>query len=766
MAKGNRTKPCSNCKKAKVKCEYENSLPCVRCLKYGTAHSCHFLIKLPTLNFPVISNPQLDASMDKSFETPRAPVQNGSRPLNSIYNVGNTLPAPIPARNAGQNAIPTTLPSLAPSNVPPKTTHVPLHPKTAEKDSTNMGTNESEWRSSMENKLNSVDAKFNDILSALQANQNTPSGTVSPAGINQDSNNREKLHNTGKTGHAQNTLCSKRRGSVSVESNTLKRARYGPDDFRDNVITIDDAKTLFKFFDENIAQQLFGFEIKKFAVDVVWESSPILVCAICTIASMHYPHPDISTKQSLLQEHLRKLCASVLFTSRPRTEQEAFNTIVSLVLCSFWLSDSQMFTGLALQLAKEFNLNRPAHGEQSKSSLNEQDRLKLWYLLFILDGQQSMTLNRQALVSSDDYTLQNPRQSLLQEESLKIKDKNHTARKNSVPKIVHEPRHNSYEKMTDLRLVSQVEYNIALSESFKGNAWDLLAPQSFGIPSRTNLELDKWMVSWTVLLAPMNNGTVWSSKSTLIYYNFAKMHINSSVIRQLQEDRAGESLLLPNWRKYKTPVQDTHAGHVTEASEFDSDDSDSDEEDDFVTNAALVTQDQALVSYNIAVNAAQTVLNLVLSDPDISNNLKYVPVHIHMMLYYAAILLVSPPALARDSDLETARYFHDVIDKLKIVRCLQKKVYLNLPTDRSFGDQLIRNLENLFEERIATLMAELHESRLDIPRKAELINEISTLQFTSTVQSSLDNTSNSSSRESSPRPEKISAWPGSHHGHP
>ncbi|GEQ71846.1 hypothetical protein JCM33374_g5532 [Metschnikowia sp. JCM 33374] len=780
MAKGIRTKPCSNCKRSKVKCEYDKSLPCVRCINNGLASSCHFVFKLPALNFPSISPSQTN----KPYEPQQTPIHAASKSSATIYNTVNTLPTlkamPNPSSNPVPKPLPSPLPPMARTTTTPKSKHVPLHPKPTP---VVPETSEFEWRSSMESKLNSVDAKFNDILNVLQANQRALTAGRDPRPKHPTSSEKaqERMERSTKDGRSEYLASphnpAKRRDSSDEDEAACKRSKYGPADFRDNVITMDDARILFKFFDENIAQQLFGFEIKKFSLDVIWESSPILVCTICTIASMHYPGQEIASKQELLQKHLRELCTGVLFASRPKTEQEAFNTIVSLVLCSFWLSDSQMFTGIALQLAKDFNLSRPTRGDQRKSSICEQDRIKLWYLLFILDGQQSMTFNRQSLVSNDDYALRNPRQLLMKEEPKKLEDSNKVS--NDDDQSVRQkfsPKNKDHTKLTDLRLVSQVEYNLALSESFKGNAWDLLAPKSFGIPSRSNLELDKWMVSWTVLLAPMNNGAVWSSKSTLIYYNFAKMHINSSVIRQLQEDRGGETILLPNWKNYKTPdPNETHSPSALankepeqdsgdEEEEEDSDDED--EEDDFVSNSGLVTQDQALVSYNIAVNAAQTVLNLVLSDPDISNNLKYVPVHIHMMLYYAAILLVSPPALAREGDSETVKYFSDVIAKLRIVRSLQNKVYLNLPTDRSFGDQLLKNLENLFEERISRLMSELHASSLNISQKADLINEISMLQFTSTVQHSVSTSLEVSSRENSPRPERISAWPGSHHGHP
>lgn len=771
MAKGNRTRPCSNCKKSKVRCEYQDSLPCVRCINNGLASTCQFVFKLPPLKFPL-----LNTSTDTLFNSDENGTKSVSRPSSVIYNSASQIQPQNNLSNMLPSMIPTPITFIPQPSSTPKPRPSLLHPKSVPKVPLKPEIDDFEWKLSIENKLNSVDSKFNDILNVLSGNQRslTSSRQYEPQDPNMTGRMLQNYSNTKlEMSLSMNVAQGKRRLSVDDANSSPKRLKYGPSDFRDNVLSIEEAKMLFKFFDENIAQQLFGFEIKKFAVDVLWESSPILVCAICTIALMHFQGDEICSKQEPLQRHLRELCTNVLFSNRPRTEKEAFNTIVSLVFCSFWLADSQMFTGLALQLAKEFNLNRPANGEQSKSSLCEEDRIKLWYLLFILDGQQSMALNRQSLVSSDDYSIRNPRQLLSKEEPLKLEGDSKDSRNNEQEIGEYQnSKHQQQGKLTDLRLVSQVEYNIALSESFKGNAWDLLAPKSFGIPSRTNLELDKWMVSWTVLLAPMNNGAVWLSKSTLIYYNFAKMHINSSVIRQLQEDKGSENILLPNWRKYKTPVDQGASSHekgkVIEiiSHDEDTDDSDEDNEDDFVSNSGLVTQDQALVSYNIAISAAQTVLNLVLNDLDILNNLKYVPVHIHMMLYYAAILLVSPPALATEGESETPQYFQDVIEKLKIVRSLQKKVYLNLPTDRLFGDQFIKNLENLFEERISKLLSEAQTSSLTISQKAMLINEISMLQFTTKIEHLRPDSLDSINRELSPRPERISAWPGSHHGHP
>lgn len=716
MAREKRTKPCGHCKKSKLRCEYTDALPCVRCIKNGLADSCQFVIRLPSLSFPMMGNVPMDRKEPPAI-------------------------LPFPQARGPETPKPRISPAAL---MPPQPVPGAVH--------------EQAWRSNMESKLSSVDSKFNDLLSALQENQRA---LVAERALNQRyvAENRSLLEQASRHDLLQRPGSAKRQLLGAGHEQTAKRMAVLLD-FRDTVLSKDEAHVLFEFFDANISKQLFGFEIRRFSVDVLWQTSPILICAICTIALMHYPDRAISDKQELLKAHLNALCLGLLFLGRPRNDMEGFNAIVALVLCSFWLSDLQMFTGLAIQLANDFRLNDP-NNRNDKSSLSNKDRLKLWYLLYILDGQQSMTFNRRAIVSTEDYAIKNSRQ-------LFRVDKNRLA-SSHIPLISSESKSSDQTSdpeigsLTDLRLVSQVEYNVALSESLKGNAWDLLTPQALGIPSKSNLELDKWMVSWTVLLAPTNNGAVWLSKSTLIYYNFAKMHINSSVMRQLQVESGSESLILPNWQNYRPQ---SNPVFKEEAQENSSDEES--EDDEFLSNSELDNQDQALVDFQLAVNAAQTVLNLVLSDSDILSNLRYAPVHVHIMLYYAAILLVSPPPSSNSAENGSGHqaYFADILLRLKVVKILQRKIGSNLPTDRSFGNQLLKNLDTLFDERLLKLKEELSGAALHVSEKARRINEISTMQFSSSqLEMVLDSLENSS-KEASPKPEKISAWPGSNHGHP
>lgn len=729
---------------------YTNSLPCDRCLKTGQAVNCQYIPKLPSLVLP---------EYPSSVST--------LPPVNSTGFLSGPL-------------VPTTFVNQKPS----------LHEPQGTKD------NDLNWKSQLESKIDTFDNKLNDLVDIMKQQQQllidqqklnhqqqpqlqlprrvqqiqAPSQAQIPYPYNSAPQYNLPPSNFA-FGRTQSPAPYHHSHSTSPEDSPILpplkkfKSEIIPKDFREGYLSKDQAEELFGFFNTNISQQLFGFEISKISVDSIWASCPILVCAICTIASIH--HPILSEKSKQLQIYLHELSGSLILKGKPKDEQDGFNTIVALILCSFWLSDSQMFTGLALQLAKEYGLNNPY--------TKNKDNLKLWYLLYILDGQQSLTFNRQPLFNANDYTFKNSRDILLSDSNKRLENKkSKKLLENGTDKSTNNENTQKNElialstRFTDLRLVSQVEYNQAINEAFKGNAWELLAPSSFGIPSRSNMELDKWMVSWTVLLAPGNHGAVWSSKSTLIYYNFAKMSINSRTVQRLTVNPNTDDNMLPRWQDVKEQ-ESSRPTHVHQQRQGDDDDefsSDNEfEDDDEFISSKLVVQDDAVVNANIAVNAASTVLHLVTSDNDILENLKYVPVHIHIMIYYAALLLINPPIDSKDKSLEFQEYYIKIIGNLRLIKTLQKKIYANLPIDTKFGDKLIGNLNDMVFDKLKHLKSEINELE-DTKLRHDLLNQLNSFYEDESTLYEMVDSSGVSSSGSTPKPEKISAWPGSHHGHP
>ncbi|GME91103.1 unnamed protein product [[Candida] boidinii] len=668
--------------------------------------------------------------------------------------------------------------------------------------------------------------------SPSQSNANLYSNNSNDQIRNQKTNNQQKRIQQEATSEEPS---NKRRKSADDQTReSSPNLVYSNMITLDDILSKDDAKELFKYFDYNISSQLFGFTISHYSVDDIWDNCPILVATICSIASIH--HPFLSNLSTSLETIVHRLSQEILF-SPPENEIQGFNTVVALCFCGFWFQQKQMFTGLALQLASKMRLNDVKAYERNinsnKNGISSKDRLKLWYLLYILDGQQSMVFNRQPMIQSkNDKAIINSRQLLLGDstnsapnDTKKIQTINYNNLedeavtrdsrdevKNSETVPTTSTTEVKIPKFSDLRLVSQIEYNEAINSVFSGDAWDLLVPASFGVPFKTNLELDKWMVQWTVLLSPFNKGSVWSSKSTLIYYNFAKMHINSSAVRQLNitgedfpkfneedisfietqkdddqfesEDRPlklnydfeheennfyeqthhhhnhshkGENRMASEQASVngKKVIEELEVPTDKESEDDDDDDEDDDDDDDDDNDEGSLSQELSptqsrKVSSELAISGAKTVLNLVLDDNDIIQALKYVPIHIHLMLYYAVLLVLNPPEyISRDIP---GKSFEDGLNTIKKVKKLRHLLMTNSPVDKTFAKKLNEGITCLLHERVKTLRKEIESSA-----NAKELSERLDLEL---------NNNDSNYFIKNKKVQKIVAWPGYDHGHP
>lgn len=460
-------------------------------------------------------------------------------------------------------------------------------------------------------------------------------------------------------------------------------------DFRVNgTLSFADAEELFRFFNEKISPHLFGYPISHVDLPVVWTRSPILVAAICTVAAIH--HPTLNRLFQPLRHVLNALAQEGIFRTMS-SESEAIDTVIALCVAGFWLPESSMLTSLALRIAKNLDLNMPLD-DYEPSPNTDKDKLRLWYLLYILDGQQSLTSNHSPLFDSEDVAVKNSRGYLLSRYNTSNGDVMKCLLTQSL--IVNEQQKRSLVDpgstlLADMRLVSQVEFNQAVNSIFQGRGWNLLKPSNIGIRWQTNIELDKWMVSWACLLTPIDGfmGS-WPSKSTLIHYNFAKMHINSRTIRDLQNKvTLGKNNEL------------MQSGNVSQLSIESSDASDA-----------------------IAVAAAHNVLNLSTTDSDILAALQYVPVHVHMMLYYAALLLLN--------SVSPTTPFHTCRSTLTLVRSLRSAFMSCISNEQQLLSQIVNSL------------------------KIELTSKIKEIQSVNRIENLYDD-------EPAKKHSTIAGWPGS-----
>lgn len=753
-----RSKACTNCRKSKVKCvKLDSDAVCKRC----RAHGLRCVYEFKIASYKVVGDGSVQSGSSDVWNTP----QQISPPLlKSSFSAESKLPLrslPLPRTSS---SLVSNLSQPAVNNLNPARISDFLNSPTKEGIKSIKKNNPiKEWQNSVNGRLEEFDSKLENIMNLLTARKED---ILSSNSGNLRVNKRERedtlhLGMISKRSKIQaHTSRSEQSASFFSSENTISTVES--DKLLDDIITKDQARDLLDYFNANISTQLFGFNIKDYTVDSVWSTCPLLMATICCISSIH--HPLYAHLFTDLESLVRRLSQNVLF-KMPKDEMEAFNTVMALCFCGFWFQDHQMFTGLAIQLAKSMRLVSP---QCEESKISGSDRVKLWYLLYILDGEQSMVFNRQSIVSDNYEFLNNGKKLLLRlyKENEKRNEHNRNKKVNDsggkIPSFSTD--------YSDLRLISQVEYHQAIDSVFGGNAWGLLTPTRFGLPFHTNLELDRWMVQWTVLLSPMKDCSTWSSKSTLIYYNFAKMHINSTIVRRLQiVDSQLPDLNQCNVNEAYESSDDASKEFAGKKGEKvtlnsngnrigDTDDSSDDESleevarrTDTTYNGIVYTggsrAESKKFSGDLALSAAETVLKFVLGDAEIVSSLKYAPLHIHIMLYYAALLILRPPAyMAKFQDSN----FEQTLESLRLVKNLRLAVINNLPTDREFARRLVDSLSNILKEKYLSVRRQIEKFTGMSDRLDRLENVFVSNDNPTTRKKHI----------------KVIAWPGYDSGHP
>lgn len=574
----------------------------------------------------------------------------------------------------------------------------------------------------------------------------------------------------------------KRKQSFDGHNRSSKKLKLNSEANVKLLVKFGDFQELFAVFSRTSVPYLFGYDISSLDRRLMYVTSDLfvsLVCLIGAVGSPRYAHlvdylRDLYSQQvsdvvlknkgsncfsfdedsasigeaeynrfiSLCSDRPEQKAWSLLTKEERKSEVtnlrdfQLYLNIAALCIATLWFEKSQLFLGVAYQLASELKLNRSyaqakikslapeetEAGEAEKknvSYLTDTNKLKLWYLLYLADGQHSVLTNRPSMVNGSDFSLKNSRKLLIDGDSTAELDSAALLKREgtgATSKTLNEQLISKATTYNDLNLVSHLELTQAMNAVFSGDAWDILTPDLFGLPWKTNLDLDKWMVHWTCLLTPIHIGNNWAIKSTFIYYYFARMHINNEFFKVL------------------TGIKGTASNPVN----------------------SLVKKNQELDSSEIAVLSAQALIQSVTRDRDIIDSLRYAPIHIFVMLYYSALVLLESDAteINRRTDFTevSTKYYNNLI----LVKSLINIFAENLPVDRDFGLKLTSSLQRKFELKCQNLKrfseAHLDTSNVDKIRQLDDLNE--------------DEVNHLLDKEDSKSRAQILAWPGTNHGHP
>ncbi|AGO12486.1 AaceriAER141Cp [[Ashbya] aceris (nom. inval.)] len=634
-----RTKPCSNCKQTKVKCEYIQALPCTRCTRNGL--ECYF--------------------PDRSGGT-------GSSDLEA-----------------------TVVPCIEGSEVDPQ------------------------WMRGINDRLTTFESALESMLAVVQTGQIQQQQQINL--LQQQMSQQQQLPDI-----------SQLLVPTILDSSGLIKQYTDVRDFRsENVISRQQAAELLELFVSRYAGHLFGYLLSDLSIDELWANSPILLAAICTVTCRQ--QQQVAHLAPQLRQSLDWFTTRLAGTSRrPSKNEEMEHILLGLLIAALWLHSNQLYISVVLHLARVWRI------DQLCTALDADDRLtKIWYLLYILDGNELLVSNRRPILYHtmepslsrmrdwylsrvDDKTV---REVLVATDTRGINLVNHRQLQ-LLNEVGREKVNTSSTILQEMRLLSQVEFHTAIESIFHSDnsvsqsalpaGLSLLEPSNFGVPWKHNMDIDRWMISWTIALQEINvQQDAWSLKSTLLYYHFARMYINAKSSIDVSKDKLFAGSAEP-------AVDETKRGQLHDS------------------------------SHQIAHSAAHSILRLVTRDKDVRSIFQFLPLHMYIMVFYASVILLDPTYTrhATGSGAETS-----MKEAFLLVSRFKHMLGTIASSDLEFQNKLVNQLQHH--------LVNFNEACSSYPNCGKRIQEILN-DAQSHVEQGLD--------ENESKIKHIVAWPGTNHGHP
>lgn len=682
-----RTRPCLSCKRQKLKCQYDKSLPCERCAKHGL--ECYFPPSPRQRNYSN-SQPVMDPTSSHGFQP-----QPQSHPLSEVPNLINSV---IQTHTPQIGQVSTAAAGFSPATL--------------------LG-NENPWTCPAEQRLEVLQNALESVLGIFKQNQIQHEQQVN-------------LLQAQLRRHTQNNMGTQPPEIVSPVSLPSLSQIIGADngqvqitDFRkDELLSKVEAAELLEIFCTKMSAHMFGYNIQDLTLQELWSESPLLLAAICTVSCPH--HPTLCFKKAQLQTSLQWFSSELMTGSETVTNKEYVeHTILGLVIASLWLESNQMYMSVALQLARKWRLDQGIE-EGKKGEL-----WKLWYLLYIADGSLNLVTHKSpSIYKQMEPTIMSVREILLahvEDQNLrKVLRRNEIADEGltkeqlqSLNEVDHSKIRVDPHAIQNMHLCGLVEYHAAIECLFHNTNngrmevfSSLLKPQVFGIPWETNMDLDKWMISWTITLQSIDvQNDAWSLKSTLLYYNFARMHLNTKwlVDRKVSLE---DSSWMEVWKNASRQPE----------------------------NSALVT-----ASHDVSYSAAISLLKLATKDKDVKSLFQFFPNHIYLMLFYACMIVLEVP---HEVDLTDSAVIKKLKQSFKLVQTYRDMLMANTATDSVLTGKISNSVNSLMVNFINACA----EKRKKSSSKDQKIEEI--------IQDTSDASAPDSTRKT------ISAWPSVNHGHP
>ena len=264
------------------------------------------------------------------------------------------------------------------------------------------------------------------------------------------------------------------------------------------------ALQLFNLYANLHGQLLWGGVIFPYkTLDAVRKASVLLSTSILTIAVLHTPG----------QEQTLQRCYNAFVTligSSSITYHHNLHDVRGLCLGAFHLPNlSWRLSGQAARIAAEMNIHQSFHKLRNGDSRHA-ERVRLWYALYICNHQASIAFGRPSAMQEDD-AVQN------------------------VELFLDGPH--AYTLPGDTRLTAHVSLYRIISQAYHEFGSDpnqVLSDDNLGRLRALNIAIDQWRLKWQPRSADDTKTGAYPVQSLVLYYHFARFHINSLAFRGLR----------------------------------------------------------------------------------------------------------------------------------------------------------------------------------------------------------------------------------------
>ena len=299
--------------------------------------------------------------------------------------------------------------------------------------------------------------------------------------------------------------------SRDLQSGNVASIRAPDADFiARGAIAIGEADDLFKYYRDHINSLLWGGVLCQHnTLQGARQSSAVLVAAVLTVAALHTP----GRKGSLDAAYDEFVSLS---GSESLSRSHSLDDIRGLCIGAFYLTNlSWRLSSQAVRMATEINLHQASLALlRGYTDPKSHERVRLWYVLYICDHQFAIAYGRPPIMH-DDIAIKN------------------------IERFVA----NQLITPGDIRLAGQVRFQQILAEAYFVYGCDpdlALDCDDYEKLRSSNISLDQWRLTWVPKSVNMPLYGTYPSKSKVLYYHFARFHLNSHSLRGLSARRSSE----------------------------------------------------------------------------------------------------------------------------------------------------------------------------------------------------------------------------------